>query len=159
MAEKNQEFSKRLRDIVIGEFGWSKKDFAEKSDIHINSATNYLEKGVVPEWDILLRISRLVSKSTDFLLLGDNSKTETPISNRINEVKRTEDEGFSTGSFTTEEQELIKALREIDPVSRKGIYFSAINQLRESMREKEIRRDKRKKEIIENALDVLKKAI
>ena len=61
--------------------------------------------------------------------------------------------------LTAEEQKLIKALREIDHVSRKGIYFSAINQLRESMREKEIRRDKRKKEIIENALDVLIKTI
>ena len=58
-----------------------------------------------------------------------------------------------------EEQELIKALRAIDTVSRKGIYISAINQLKESMREKEISRDKRKMQVLKNAVEVLKKAI
>ncbi|GAG37025.1 unnamed protein product [marine sediment metagenome] len=58
-----------------------------------------------------------------------------------------------------EEITLREALREIDPISRRGVYLSAITQLNEAMREKEINKDKRKKEILEKALEVLKKAI
>ena len=61
--------------------------------------------------------------------------------------------------FNKEEQELIKALREIDPISRKGVYLSAVTQFNEAMREKAIRKDKRKKEILEKTIKTLTKAV
>jgi len=54
---------------------------------------------------------------------------------------------------------LIKALREIDPISRRGVYLSALTQLNEAMREREIRRDKRKQEILEEAARKLSRAV
>jgi len=58
-----------------------------------------------------------------------------------------------------EEYELITALREIDPISRKGVYLSSITQFNEAMRERNIRKDKRKKEIVEKTIKTLTKAI
>jgi len=57
------------------------------------------------------------------------------------------------------EEELLKAIREIDPISRKGVYLSALTQLNEAMREKNIRKDKRKKEILEKTTKTLTKAV
>ena len=85
MASKNINFSKRLYNIVIDQLGWSKTKFAREIDIHINSVTNYLEKGVVPEWDILLRICDKLKLSVDFILRDE------PIEERseINEIVKT----------------------------------------------------------------------
>lgn len=63
------------------------------------------------------------------------------------------------GRLTDEEITLIKALREIDPISRRGVYLSALTQLNEAMREREIRRDKRKREILEDAARKLSRAV
>lgn len=61
--------------------------------------------------------------------------------------------------ISDEEYELIKAVRELDPISRKGVYLSAITQLNEAMRERNIRKDKGKKEILDKTIKVLTKAI
>ena len=63
------------------------------------------------------------------------------------------------GRLTDGEITLIKALREIDPISRRGVYLSALTQLNEAMREREIRRDKRKREILEDAARKLSRAV
>ncbi len=62
-------------------------------------------------------------------------------------------------SMTADELILIEALREIDPISRIGVYSSAITELNLARREKEVRKDKRKKEILDKAIKVLSKAI
>lgn len=68
--------------------------------------------------------------------------------------------GVSHGlSLDADEIALVKALREIDPISRIGVYSTALIQLKEAQREEEIRRDKRKKAIIEDSINELKKAI
>jgi len=61
--------------------------------------------------------------------------------------------------LTEEESELIQALRKIDPISRKGVYLSAVTQLNQAMREKDIRRDERKKAVLEKTIKVLSKAV
>ena len=61
--------------------------------------------------------------------------------------------------LSKEEYELIKALREIDSISRKGVYLSAVTQFNEAMREKAISKDKRKKEILEKTIKTLTKAV
>jgi len=58
-----------------------------------------------------------------------------------------------------EEYELIQALRELDPISRKGVYLSAVEQCNEAMRERNIRKDKRKKEILKKTIKTLTKAV
>ena len=62
-------------------------------------------------------------------------------------------------SINREENELITALREIEPISRKGVYLSAMEQNNEAMRERNIRKDKRKKEILEKTIKSLTKAV
>lgn len=54
---------------------------------------------------------------------------------------------------------MIKALREIDPIIRKGVYLSAMEQFNEAIRERNIRKDKRKKEILEKTIKTLTKAV
>lgn len=63
------------------------------------------------------------------------------------------------GELKLEEVELIRALREIDQISRVGVLASAIQQLNEAMRDREIKKDKNKKKILENAIKVLSNAI
>jgi hypothetical protein len=48
-------------------------------------------------------------------------------------------------SINREENELIQALREIDPISRKGVYLSAMEQCNEAIGKRNIRKDKIKK--------------
>jgi hypothetical protein len=120
--------------------GFKEKEIAEK--VFEISAQNLSTRKKENRLDFPKLIQWAVNNNVDlnWLLLNDQ-----------------QNKGFL--SLNIVEQELIKALRTIDPVSRKGIYFSAINQLRESMREKEISRDKRKMQVLENAVEVLKKAI
>ena len=61
--------------------------------------------------------------------------------------------------MSIEEYELMKALREIDPISRKGVYLSPVTQFNEAMREKAISKDKRKKEMLEKTIRTLTKAV
>ena len=120
--------------------GFKEKEIAEK--VFEISAQNLSTRKKENRLDFPKLIQWAVNNNVDlnWLLLNDQ-----------------QNKGFL--SLNIVEQELIKALRTIDPVSRKGVYFSAINQLRESMREKEISRDKRKMQVLENAVEVLKKAI
>ena len=74
MASKNKNFSDRLQDIVKGKLGWNKTKFSKEVKIHLNSATNYLENGVVPEWDILIRICEKIGTTTDYMLKGVESE-------------------------------------------------------------------------------------
>ena len=67
--------------------------------------------------------------------------------------------GYAPTSISRDEYELIKALCEIDPISRKGVYLSAMEQFNEAMRERNIRKDKRKKEILEKTIKTLTKAV
>ena len=62
-------------------------------------------------------------------------------------------------SLTPTELDLIEALREIDLISRTGIYSAAITQLNEAKREKETRKNKKKKELLDRAINSLSKAI
>ena len=58
-----------------------------------------------------------------------------------------------------EQAHAIAFLREIDPIRRKGVYVSAMEQCNEAMRERNIRKDKRKKEILEKTIKTLTKAV
>ena len=71
----NLAFSKRLFEL------WkllriTQKEFAKAINISENAAGNYLRKGRVPEWDILVRISTYFDKSIDWLLTGEDNGLE-----------------------------------------------------------------------------------
>ena len=74
-----------------------------------------------------------------------------------------EAEGYGVTGVITRlspaEMALVEALREIDPISRIGVYVSAINQLNEARRDKEVQKDKRKKRLIDRAIKELSKAM
>ncbi|MFC1869112.1 hypothetical protein ACFL0H_13420, partial [Thermodesulfobacteriota bacterium] len=62
-------------------------------------------------------------------------------------------------SLSREELTLINAIRELDNIGKKGVYITAIGHLNEAMRDREIRKDKRKKEFLDKAIKDLSKAI
>ncbi len=70
MACRDREFSLRLWQAVK-EKGYNNKTFAQLVDISENAASNYLKKGRLPEADILVRISKLLDLSIDWLLTGE----------------------------------------------------------------------------------------
>lgn len=61
--------------------------------------------------------------------------------------------------ITEIEHEMIRAMRELDVIGRRGIYFSIMEELNEALREKRIKKDSKRKAILEKAIGVLKKAI
>ena len=62
-------------------------------------------------------------------------------------------------SFTPGEMDLIEAIRILDPVNRVGLFSLAIHRLNEAKLEKEVKKDKRKKEILDKAIKTLSKVI
>ena len=62
-------------------------------------------------------------------------------------------------SLSPEEMNLIEAIRAVDPISRIGIFSSAINQFNEAKRNQDISVDKDKINTINTAIKVLSRAI
>lgn len=62
-------------------------------------------------------------------------------------------------SLSSDEIEFIRALRELDKIGRRGIYFSAMEEFNDALRERKIKKDSRRKAILEKAIGVLKNAI
>jgi len=152
MADKNPDFSTRLSEIVLNELKMNKQEFAELVGIHINSVTNYLERGVVPEWHILLKISEATKKSVDFLLRGSAAQ-ETRSSGKIRS-----DAGGEKRRVSETEWTFLQALRNMDSLSQRAIFLLAGSEANRALHEREVKKDKRKKEILEKAVKVLSKA-
>lgn len=62
-------------------------------------------------------------------------------------------------AITDEERQMIEALREIDPIRRRAVILSASIQLNEALNDREIKRDQRKKQLVQEAIKGLGKAI
>ena len=58
-----------------------------------------------------------------------------------------------------EECGLIKTTRELDLIGRSSVCIAAMDQMNDAMKEKSVRKDKRKKEILEKTIKVLTKAV
>ncbi len=61
--------------------------------------------------------------------------------------------------LTEDERILIEALREIDPVRRRGVIITALDQLNASLQDKEIKRNRNKKKLIQDAIKDLSKVV
>jgi len=72
MGKLDISFSKRLKSVA-DKRGLNNKQFANLVDISENATTNYLTKGRVPEAYILIRISRELQVSIDWLLSGEEA--------------------------------------------------------------------------------------
>ncbi len=62
-------------------------------------------------------------------------------------------------SLSKNERSLIKALREIDPIRRRGVIITALDQLNASLQDKEIKRNRNKKKLIQDAIKDLSKTL
>jgi hypothetical protein len=135
------------------EHGWMRK-LSKQLDFNEYTLRNWIVRGVPEE-----RISQIEKK-------GYPPETWLVPEHEAEDGTREIPEGTGylswaaeIGRLTDEEITLIKALREIDPIGRRGVYLSALTQLNEAMREREIRRDKRKREILEDAARKLSRAV
>ncbi len=61
--------------------------------------------------------------------------------------------------LTEDEHILIEALREIDPIRRRGVIITALDQLNASLQDKEIKRSRNKKKLIQDASKDLSKVV
>ena len=57
--------------------------------------------------------------------------------------------------LTDEERQVATAFREISPDRRRGVFINAIDELNDSLKDEEIRRDQRKRQLILNAIKIL----
>lgn len=64
-----------------------------------------------------------------------------------------------SGDWTDDERLLIEALREIDPIRRRGVIITALDQLNASLQDQEIKRNRNKKKLIQDAIKDLSKAM
>ena len=69
MAEKNQQFSERLK-TAVNTCGVSQVDLSNELNIDKGSLNRYLNQGRVPEWHILVKLSDRLNISCDWLLTG-----------------------------------------------------------------------------------------
>ncbi len=72
MAEKNQEFSARLRGL-LKDRGITQKALAEALSVRPATVNSYCKDGRVPEWNNLVEIAQLLNISCDWLLTGNES--------------------------------------------------------------------------------------
>lgn len=61
--------------------------------------------------------------------------------------------------ITEEEYDMVSAIRELDSLSRQGIYLTVMNELNEALREKKVKSEERKKRLLKKALKTLNKAV
>ena len=73
MAEANHDFSRRVMDAMERKGFISRSELAKRVGCSQNSMTTYLNKGRVPEWDILASLAEVLGVSVDWLLLGRES--------------------------------------------------------------------------------------
>jgi len=121
--------------------------FADEAGVPQSTFKQWLDGKAEPKRDNLKKLLNFTGlEEKDFY---PEDEKETPANNLM----------YTSLPVNNEEYELIKALRELDLISRKGVYLSAITQLNEAMRERNIKKDKRKKEILEKTIKTLTKAI
>ena len=155
--KKTGERIRQLRESL----GLNQSQFANLLGISGNFVSDLELAKAPPTKPILLLIESRWSILPDQILTGEGFDSEK-VKRYVSEQSHTEGLSEPLGPYpqpTEHEYELISALRELDPISRKGVYLSAITQLNEAMKEKNIRKDKRKKEILEKAARALTKAV
>lgn len=77
MAETNQKFSARLRGL-LKDHGMTQKALAEELGVRAATINSYCKSGRVPEWNILIKIARLMNVSCDWLLTGEGHAVSAP---------------------------------------------------------------------------------
>ena len=146
--------SKILDRIISTEGLKNDADLAKLFNVAASTVSSWRTRDSIPyEKIIAFCVSKNISLNHIFLGEGPEYKMNFQSEFDVDEDIKT------YGNLSQEENELIKALRELDPLGRKGVYISAVGQCNEAMRERTIRKDKRKKEILEKTIKILTKAI
>lgn len=120
MAEKDLKFGKRLEHYLV-EAGFSKKRLADETGVSPSAVGTYINEGRIPEAPILLKIARLLNKSMEELLTGNEA---------IPGVSKSQID--SSGSSTLDDK-LIKLFHSL-PVDSKmgllGIFNTYVNAIK-----------------------------
>lgn len=131
-------------------------------EISVNiKATEFCRRlGIKDQYLTELKYGRIKKGGVEFWkgIRREFPEWEAYLRGQADEPPGTSDRG-NTMDLSEEEARLIKAIREVDSFSRMGIYITAINQLNEAKREEEVKRDKKKQKIIDEAIVTLKKAV
>jgi len=157
MSKKISHFQERLKKTISDMDGGNVSKFARNAGINRSNVKAWLEGRGEPKRENLFKLINYTEKPEryfypDLTLNAEVDKESLPVGESA--VK------YRSGiDLTKAESDLIEALREIDPISRAGIYSSAIEMLVYVQREKEVKRNKRKKDILERAVKSLGKAI
>ena len=149
-----QEISQILDRIIKLKGLKNDKELAKLFSVAPNTISSWRSRGSIP-YEKIIAFCVQEGFSLDYVFPGEGS----PFNRDAKFVADVSYGTYTSNPISDEEYELIKAVRELDPISRKGVYLSAITQFNEAMREKNIRKDKRKKEILDKTIKVLTKAI
>mgnify|MGYP001379579474 CR=1 FL=1 len=104
-------FGDRLR-TAIQKKGYTQKELSEILQVNQDTITNYIKEKSFPKADMLLNICDLLDISIDWLIKGQEHKSETKMD-------------FSDVQQLTEiEKEIIKIYRELDSRDREEIRFN-----------------------------------
>ncbi len=123
-------FHGRLRMIFNGKVPeWAKK--LEMSETNIR--TNYLKGGSYPGADKLIKLAEH-GVSIDWLISGE-------------------------GAFTNDEKDMLHAFRELDPLDRRGAYLLIMDKFNEALKDKSIKKNERKSEILDDAIRALNRMV
>jgi|GEM_PF-4113700 len=168
MSEKNERSLLRLAKLAGIEpaHGW-KRRLAAWLDIEPNYLSNWIKRGVPRK--ALKKIESMGYPREQWLYDEEYRQEEQrmlPAGGRDSDRGSygvPDLSGFEVRqlieSLTPEELRIVQAFRELDPVSRAGLFAMAILELRKAKEDEAIRRDKRKQEIIDGAIRALGKAI
>ena len=108
---------------------WAKK--LEMSETNIR--TNYLKGGSYPGADKLIKLAEH-GVSIDWLISGE-------------------------GAFTNDEKDMLHAFRELDPLDRRGAYLLIMDKFNEALKDKSIKKNERKSEILDDAIRALNRMV
>jgi len=135
----------RLQDVVIEMDVGNVARFSRNADIPRTTVQSWLQGKASPKREYLLKLINYTEKPERYFYPDSVSKSAITSRSGID--------------FTKTERDLIEAMRVIDPDKAQGLYGMAKIQLEIALKDKEIKKNKRKKELLERAINSLDKAI
>ncbi|AFG38633.1 helix-turn-helix domain-containing protein [Spirochaeta africana] len=73
-------------DILLAKRGWNRKQLAMESGINVGTVQAYWSKNRPPKAEDLIRISRTLGTTAEYIMTGDNPPADTFLSPEVTEI-------------------------------------------------------------------------
>lgn len=157
---ENFDFNEIVKRLLQGTGLKTQKKLAKALGISEQSLTNRKNTGGLLQ--ALVSYAGSKNINTDWLLFGKGDvytmfTGESPDPHeKGNLTSEKRPPWYRADTDLTDEERLVAtAFREINPDRRRGVFINAIDELNNSLKDEEVRRDQRKRQLILNAIKIL----